>query len=69
MLREHLVQGAKVETTGAEDGKVVDKYQLRIHNEIERGNNESIKKMGSLNVGSMMGNEGCCGGGGASVTQ
>ncbi|CZS80750.1 unnamed protein product [Fusarium graminearum] len=51
VLRQNVVQGRRIE-----DGK--DSYKLRIHEDIERGDNESIKTAGK---GSMGG--GCCGGG------
>ncbi|KAF4434360.1 putative Mitochondrial zinc maintenance protein 1, mitochondrial [Fusarium austroafricanum] len=54
VLRQNVVQGQKTE-----EGK--DTYtiaELRIHDEIERGDNESIKTAGK---GTMQG--GCCGGG------
>ncbi|MCJ1289494.1 Mitochondrial zinc maintenance protein 1, mitochondrial [Xylographa carneopallida] len=47
ILRQNVVQGQKVEGGGPDE-----KYQLRIHEETERGDNESIKmsreEMGSL---------------------
>ncbi|MCJ1415749.1 Mitochondrial zinc maintenance protein 1, mitochondrial [Xylographa parallela] len=47
ILRQNVVQGQKVEGGGQEE-----KYQLRIHEETERGDNESVRmskeEMGSL---------------------
>jgi hypothetical protein len=43
ILRHNLVQGAR------EDGDESAKWQLRIHDEIERGDNDSIK-VGNQNV-------------------
>ncbi|KAF4462154.1 Mitochondrial zinc maintenance 1 mitochondrial [Fusarium albosuccineum] len=51
VLRENVVQGKKTE-----EGP--DTYKLRIHEHIERGDNESIKTAGK---GQAQG--GCCGGG------
>ncbi|KAL6917450.1 hypothetical protein ACHAPO_011846 [Fusarium lateritium] len=50
VLRQNVVQGRRIE-----DGK--DSYKLRIHKDIERGDNESIKTAGNGTIG------GCCGGG------
>ena len=58
VLREQVVQGAKVEGQNAIGTE--ERYQLRIHDETERGTNESVKT-GSLDVGAMKGG-GCCGG-------
>ncbi|KAF4982683.1 hypothetical protein FZEAL_1745 [Fusarium zealandicum] len=52
VLRQNVVQGKQIK-----EGE--DRYKLRIHEEIERGDNESIKTAG---LGSVQG--GCCGGGG-----
>ncbi|KAF5678498.1 mitochondrial zinc maintenance mitochondrial [Fusarium heterosporum] len=51
VLRQNVIQGQKTE----EDENT---YKLRIHEEIERGDNESIKTAGK---GAVQG--GCCGGG------
>ncbi|CEI61227.1 hypothetical protein FVEN_g6047 [Fusarium venenatum] len=51
VLRQNVVQGRRIE-----DGK--DSYKLRIHKDIERGDNESIKTAGKGTIGG-----GCCGGG------
>ncbi|OQE18760.1 hypothetical protein PENSTE_c017G03213 [Penicillium steckii] len=40
LLRHNLVQGAR------EDGNEAAKWELRIHDEIERGDNDSIKVAG-----------------------
>lgn len=45
---------------GAKDPGESEKYQLRIHDEIERGSNESIKT-GGVNMGGAV-SGGCCGG-------
>ena len=60
VLREHIVQGAK-------DPRGADKYQLRIHDEIERGSNESVKTGGVNMEGVMSG--GCCRGEGGRELQ
>ncbi|KAF5539932.1 mitochondrial zinc maintenance 1 mitochondrial [Fusarium napiforme] len=52
VLRQNVVQGQRTE-----EGK--DTFKLRIHKDIERGDNESIKTAGKGTVGG-----GCCGGGG-----
>ncbi|KAF5585647.1 mitochondrial zinc maintenance 1 mitochondrial [Fusarium subglutinans] len=52
VLRQNVVQGQRTE-----EGK--DTFKLRIHEDIERGDNESIKTAGKGTVGG-----GCCGGGG-----
>ncbi|KAH7230421.1 uncharacterized protein BKA55DRAFT_598659 [Fusarium redolens] len=52
VLRQNVVQGQRTE-----EGK--DTFKLRIHEDIERGDNESIKTAGK---GAVSG--GCCGGGG-----
>lgn len=59
VLRRNVVQGERVDETEA--GGRVDggKYQLRIHPEIERGDNATIK-MGGENKGQSTG--GCCAG-------
>ncbi|PGH17456.1 mitochondrial zinc maintenance protein 1, mitochondrial [Helicocarpus griseus UAMH5409] len=46
ILRTNVVQGVKVE--GEEEG--VDKYELRIHEHIERGDNDTIKTAGNKKV-------------------
>ncbi|KAF4953673.1 hypothetical protein FSARC_12334 [Fusarium sarcochroum] len=51
VLRQNVVQGQRIE-----EGK--DSFKLRIHDEIERGDNESIKTAGQGTV-----HGGCCGGG------
>ncbi|EXA39845.1 hypothetical protein FOQG_14353 [Fusarium oxysporum f. sp. raphani 54005] len=51
VLRQNVVQGQRTE-----EGK--DTFKLRIHEDIERGDNESIKTAGKGTVGG-----GCCGGG------
>ncbi|KAL8793421.1 MAG: hypothetical protein Q9195_004007 [Heterodermia aff. obscurata] len=56
LLRENVVQGARVEKEG-----VGERYRLRIHEHTERGDNESIKHAGQGTA--TMG--GCCGGAGA----
>ncbi|OJD12788.1 mitochondrial zinc maintenance protein 1, mitochondrial [Emergomyces pasteurianus Ep9510] len=48
ILRTNVVQGVKV--TGAERGEEVDRYELRIHEHIERGDNDSIKTAGNKKV-------------------
>ncbi|MCJ1474376.1 Mitochondrial zinc maintenance protein 1, mitochondrial [Lambiella insularis] len=47
ILRKNVVQGQKVE-----DASVDEKYRLRIHEETERGDNETIK-MSSKEMGSL----------------
>ncbi|CAF9923870.1 MAG: Mitochondrial zinc maintenance protein 1, mitochondrial [Heterodermia speciosa] len=60
LLRENVVQGVRVqEGEGKGDGG--ERYQLRIHEYTERGDNDSIKRAGK--GGATMG--GCCGGAGA----
>ncbi|KAM0806032.1 mitochondrial zinc maintenance protein 1, mitochondrial [Usnea florida] len=44
ILRQNVVQGEQI--TGPKDKG--QRYQLRIHEEIERGNNDSIKKGSNL---------------------
>ena len=74
-LRRNLVQGQRVDgdaaaaaEAGQGDGTVVGLsgsdgalYRLRLHEDIERGDNESIKTAGKGTVGG----GGCCGGSGA----
>jgi len=52
ILRRNVVQGRRVESLN-EQGEKVESYELRIHDHIERGDNESIKMAGrdSGNVG------------------
>ncbi|MCJ1242508.1 Mitochondrial zinc maintenance protein 1, mitochondrial [Varicellaria rhodocarpa] len=54
ILRQNVVQGQQVESE-----QKADKYRLRIHEEIERGDNETIK-MASKSINSLGGE--CCGG-------
>ncbi|KAK0508801.1 hypothetical protein JMJ35_009077 [Cladonia borealis] len=54
ILRQNVVQGQKVEGTGLEDKR----YRLRIHNETEKGDNETIKK----GTGVAPAGNACCGG-------
>ncbi|KAG6991044.1 mitochondrial zinc maintenance protein 1 [Physcia stellaris] len=58
LLRENVVQGAS-------SGE--DRYQLRIHEYTERGDNDSIKQAGKSTLATPM-SGGCCGGAAATTT-
>ncbi|EAS29700.1 uncharacterized protein CIMG_08446 [Coccidioides immitis RS] len=49
ILKTNIVQGEKVETTN-EKGETVDRYSLRIHEHIERGDNDTVKTAGKEKV-------------------
>ncbi|MCJ1425851.1 Mitochondrial zinc maintenance protein 1, mitochondrial [Sticta canariensis] len=59
VLRRNVVQGERVDGTEAGVGVDGGKYQLRIHSEIERGDNTTIKRGGGPK-GQIIGE--CCAG-------
>ncbi|PGH31876.1 mitochondrial zinc maintenance protein 1, mitochondrial [[Emmonsia] crescens] len=50
ILRTNIVQGVKIADNGAGKGEEVDRYKLRIHEHIERGDNDSVKTAGNKKV-------------------
>ncbi|EEH39111.1 hypothetical protein PAAG_01573 [Paracoccidioides lutzii Pb01] len=54
ILRTNVVQGVRVEGSG-EAGKGEERYELRIHEHIERGDNDTIKTAGNKRIKAAVG--------------